>query len=58
MVMEFIAYIDEAGDEGLTKLRDETSRQSRWLMLGGIIVSADRDRLHCKSPRLPLGTAH
>ena len=44
MVMEFIAYIDEAGDEGLTKLRDDTSRQSRWLMLGGIIVSADTDR--------------
>ncbi len=40
----FTAYIDEAGDEGLTKLRDATSRQSRWLILGGIIVSDENDR--------------
>lgn len=41
----FTAYIDEAGDEGLTKLRDATSRQSRWLILGGIVVSDENDRL-------------
>jgi hypothetical protein len=44
MPNEFIAYIDEAGDEGLTKLRDASSRQSRWLMLGGIVVSSENDK--------------
>jgi hypothetical protein len=45
MPNDFIAYIDEAGDEGLSKLRDDSSRQSRWLMLGGIVVSAENDKL-------------
>lgn len=46
--MEFYAYIDEAGDEGITKLRDkkngEPGGQSRWLVLGGILVSSETDK--------------
>lgn len=46
--MEFTAYIDEAGDEGITKLRDkrngEPGGQSRWLVLGGILVSKETDK--------------
>lgn len=45
MTLQFIAYIDEAGDEGINKLRDPDSGQSRWLMLGGITVSAENGRL-------------
>ncbi len=44
MTLQFVAYIDEAGDEGINKLR-EPSGQSRWLLLGGILVSAENDRL-------------
>lgn len=45
MVQEFIAYIDEAGDEGFGKLRNEgVSGQSRWLALGASIVSVENDR--------------
>tara|TARA_R110002072_G_scaffold20102_1_gene73661 strand:- start:701 stop:1510 length:810 start_codon:yes stop_codon:yes gene_type:complete len=41
----YIAYIDEAGDEGFGKLRvvNERGGQSTWLMLGAIIVSEDYD---------------
>jgi len=46
--MEFTAYIDEAGDEGITKLQDkkngEPGGQSRWLVLGGILVSSETDK--------------
>ena len=46
--MEFTAYIDEAGDEGITKLRDKRNGgpggQSRWLVLGGILVSKATDQ--------------
>lgn len=44
MTLEYVAYIDEAGDEGINKLR-EPSGQSRWLLLGGILVTAENDRL-------------
>ncbi|TPW34420.1 DUF3800 domain-containing protein [Oecophyllibacter saccharovorans] len=40
----FIAYIDEAGDEGLDKLSSpEASGQSRWLVLGGLLVRKEYD---------------
>lgn len=43
----FTAYIDEAGDEGFGKLSDLdiNTGQSRWLVLGCIIVSDDNRRL-------------
>ncbi len=45
MTKEYVAYIDEAGDEGFGKLRDpENSGQSRWLLLGAAIFSAENDR--------------
>lgn len=45
MVQRYYAYIDEAGDEGFGKLRSEqASGQSRWLLLGGIIVAEAADR--------------
>lgn len=44
-VSKFYAYIDEAGDEGLGKLRTERcGGQSRWLALGAILVSKQNDR--------------
>jgi len=45
-MVQFVAYIDEAGDEGLGKLK-ETGKgggQSRWLSLGCCIVNAENDR--------------
>jgi hypothetical protein len=44
---EFIAYIDEAGDEGFGKLKNtDAGGQSRWLVLGACIVGgADNLRL-------------
>ena len=47
MTSEFIAYIDEAGDEGLGKLKDpaQSGGQSSWLMLGAMIVPANQDLL-------------
>lgn len=47
MTSEFIAYIDEAGDDGLGKPRGpaQSGGQSSWLILGAMIVPADRDRL-------------
>lgn len=39
-------YVDEAGDEGFGKLRETgLSGQSRWFMIGAIVVSAENDRL-------------
>lgn len=44
MGSHFIAYIDEAGDEGLGKLCNlEVSGQSRWLVLGGLLVRKEND---------------
>lgn len=45
-MVQFVAYIDEAGDEGLGKLK-ETGKgggQSRWFSLGCCIVNAENDR--------------
>jgi len=45
MTLHFIAYIDEAGDEGLGKLKTaDSGGQSKWLMLGGILVREEFDR--------------
>jgi hypothetical protein len=46
---DFIAYIDEAGDEGFGKLRGAGpgGGQSRWLVIGATIVRAIND------PKLP-----
>lgn len=43
---DFIAYIDEAGDEGFGKLRQPgaVGGQSRWLAIGGCLVLADVDK--------------
>lgn len=42
---DFIAYIDEAGDEGFGKLRGAAAGggQSRWLVIGAAIVRAVND---------------
>jgi hypothetical protein len=42
---DFIAYIDEAGDEGFGKLKSSPAGggQSRWLMIGACIVTAEHD---------------
>lgn len=47
MTSEFIAYIDEAGDEGFGKLKNTTQShgQSSWLILGAMLVPADQDFL-------------
>lgn len=43
---EYYIYIDEAGDEGFGKLKaGNVGGQSRWLMLGAIVVSKENDRL-------------
>lgn len=45
MTLRFVAYIDEAGDEGLGKLKPIASpAQSKWLVIGGILVREDHDR--------------
>jgi len=38
MTLQFVAYIDEAGDEGLGKLKFGSPAQSKWLVIGGILV--------------------
>lgn len=42
---DFIAYIDEAGDEGFGKLKsaDGNGGQSRWLLIGACLVLAEND---------------
>jgi hypothetical protein len=41
---EYVAYIDEAGDEGFGKLAaGPVGGQSRWLVLGACIVSREND---------------
>ncbi len=45
MTLRFVAYIDEAGDEGLGKLKAGASRgQSKWLVIGGILIREEHDR--------------
>lgn len=45
-VSTFYAYIDEAGDEGFGKLKvGRCGGQSRWFVLGAILVSEKNDRL-------------
>lgn len=44
MTVKFVAYVDEAGDEGFGKLRaPNCAGQSRWLALGAAIVSSEND---------------
>jgi hypothetical protein len=44
MTLRFVAYIDEAGDEGLGKLKEGISQgQSKWLVIGGILVREEHD---------------
>ena len=40
-----VVYVDEAGDEGIGKLKlDVNGGQSQWLLLGAVIVRSDLDR--------------
>ena len=42
---DFHVYIDEFGDEGFGKLRSPArGGQSRWFMIGGVIVRSENDR--------------
>ncbi|TAV89284.1 DUF3800 domain-containing protein [Rhizobium leguminosarum] len=41
----FVAYIDEAGDEGFGKLAGESSGQSNWFSIGAAIVDEANDKL-------------
>ena len=45
MAFTHILYIDEAGDEGVGKLRSSPGRtgQSQWLLVGSVIVRIDDD---------------
>ena len=44
MSVEYVVYVDEAGDEGFGKLRGQVrSGQSQWLVLGGTIVARATD---------------
>lgn len=44
MACKFVAYVDEAGDEGFGKLRQPgKSGQSKWLLLGAVLVTAQND---------------
>ena len=45
MASEFIAYIDEAGDEGFGKIKRQAQSggQSSWLIIGAMIVRAESD---------------
>lgn len=60
MAVEFVAYIDEAGDEGLGKLAaGPVGGQSRWLILGACLVAraddlklpAFRDKILARFPQ-------
>lgn len=45
MVHSYIIYIDEAGDEGLGKLKRQSGHgQSNWLFLGACIVRVQNDK--------------
>ena len=45
MTTRFIAYVDEAGDEGFGKFKlpGQLGGQSTWLILGAMIVDAKHD---------------
>lgn len=44
--MDFVAYIDEAGDDGFSMLASgQPTGQSQWLILGAYLVTAEHDRL-------------
>lgn len=46
MTIHFTAYIDEAGDEGIGKLRQsKVGGQSKWFIVGGIVVRQQNDVL-------------
>jgi Protein of unknown function (DUF3800) len=49
--MQYILYLDEAGDEGFGKLTtpQNPTGQSRWFGIGGILVSEEQDK---KLPQL------
>nr|WP_245223971.1 DUF3800 domain-containing protein [Rhizobium halophytocola] len=45
VTIEYIAYVDEAGDEGFGKLgKDEPTAQSRWFAIGAVVVQKSFDR--------------
>ncbi|QIG67304.1 DUF3800 domain-containing protein [Rhizobium phage RHph_TM3_3_3] len=41
----FVAYVDEAGDEGFGKLSGASSGQSNWFSIGAAIVDEENDKL-------------
>jgi hypothetical protein len=44
MVRHYTAYVDEAGDDGFSRLASgEPTGQSKWLVLGTLLVSRDED---------------
>ncbi|WP_326894593.1 hypothetical protein U8P73_36270 (plasmid) [Rhizobium beringeri] len=45
MVQKYVAYVDEAGDEGFGKLGGASpTAQSKWFALGAMIVSDTENR--------------
>lgn len=41
----YVAYIDESGDDGLTRVKPlDKNGSSEWLVLSAVIVSADREK--------------
>jgi hypothetical protein len=67
MSFTHIAYVDEAGDEGLGKLKaDQPGGQSRWLLLGAAIMrGADdaglpksRDKILARFPKMQRRDLH
>ncbi|MEI3806814.1 DUF3800 domain-containing protein [Agrobacterium sp. CCNWLW32] len=45
-INRFVAYVDEAGDEGFGKLRDDVpSAQSKWFSIGACVVNEGNDKL-------------
>jgi Protein of unknown function (DUF3800) len=42
MTVAYIAYIDESGDDGLSKVQPiDPNGASEWFVLGAIVVPAD-----------------
>lgn len=40
----YVAYIDESGDPGIKRVKPvDVPGSSEWLMLGGVVISADRE---------------
>ena len=41
---DYVAFIDEAGDPGISKVRPrDPNGGSEWLMIGGVLVEAKRE---------------